>query len=453
MKKQFSQLAPMDTTRHKHVTEVLSAVDELAIKHGADASEGHISVSNGFSVSSRMCVLDKIEHESQNALSITVYCGLQKGQVHTSDLNLDAVTRSVEQAVNLARHVDADEYAGIPPTDLDKIELFDLDLYHPWDIDVHQGGELAVACEEKGFAVDKAIVNSDGVLVGNSQGMHGYFNGKGTPVVWPWSSHFIDATLVAKSGDEMQRSGWFSVSRVPDSLLSIEEIAKEAARRTLSRLHARKLSTRKCAVLFEAPVASGLMAAFVSAVSGGAQYKKNTFLLSALGKKIFADKINIREEPFIPSGLGSCPLDDDGIVPQPRSVVTDGVLQSYFLDYYSAKRLGMSSTGNGGGIHNLIIEPTKDKNFEQMLQTLDTGLLVTDTMGHGVNLLTGDYSQAVSGFWVEAGQIAYPVEEITLAGNLSEMFQNLVEVGSDVDKRSALRTGSILLDTMTLAGS
>jgi PmbA protein len=332
----------------------------------------------------------------------------------------------------------------------------DLRLYYPWPISAEEAVEIAQRCEAAAFAVDKRITNSEGAGVYAHQSHFISANSRGFVGGYPYSRHTISVAPIAGKGANMQRDDWYSSTRDPNRLARPEDIGRYAAERALARLNARKLDTRKCPVLFEAPLAAGLLGSFVQAISGGALYRKSTFLLDSLGKEVFAPHINIVEDPHVIGAVGSSPFDDEGVKTMRRDVVKDGVVQGYFLSTYSARKLGMKTTGNAGGSHNLsltsaLTQPGDD--FRGMLKKLGTGLLVTELMGQGVNYVTGDYSRGASGYWVENGEIQYPVEEITIAGNLKEMFRQIVAIGTDTLIRGTKETGSILVESMTVAGN
>jgi PmbA protein len=327
----------------------------------------------------------------------------------------------------------------------------DLNLYHPWTIAPEAAIELAIECEQSAFDADKRISNSDGTSVSTYSGLNLYGNTNNFINGWSWSSHTIDCTVIAEDSNGMQRDGWYSKARDFNDLQSIKDISQEAARRTVVRLGSHKLKTCKAPVIFEAPIASGLFSALITAIAGGSLYRRATFLLDKKGEQIFSDHINIYERPYIMKALGSAPFDNDGVTTKERDIVKDGVLMDYVLSAYSARKLGLQTTGNAGGVHNLVIEPGTD-SLDDLVKKMDTGLLITDMIGFGVNQITGDYSRGASGFWVENGELAYPVEEITVAGNLADMYKNIISIANDVDPRGNVLTGSVLMDTMTIAG-
>lgn len=424
---------------------------ELAQAGGASAAEAEVSEGSGQTVSVRKGEVETLEYNKDKGVSVTVYIGQRRGHAATSDFSDDALKRTVEKALVIARYTAEDDCAGLADADLLAREVPDLDLYHPWDLPVEQAIELARACEAAALAVDARIRNSEGATVSTQVSQFIYANTLGFMGGYPSSRHSVSCAVIAEEGGSMQRDYWYDTARAAEDMAAVEVIGRRAGERALRRLNARKLSTRQCPVLFEAPVASGLIASFVSAVSGGHLYRKSSFLLDSLGQQVFPTFVQIHERPFLPRGLASAPFDHEGVATHDRDVVRDGVVQGYFLGSYSARKLGMKSTGNAGGNHNLII-PSTGEDFEGLLKRMGTGLLVTELLGHGLNMVTGDYSRGAAGFWVEDGAIAYPVEEITVAGNLKEMFLGIQAIGSDVEVRGSRRVGSILIDRMTVAG-
>ncbi len=424
---------------------------ELAQAGGASAAEAEVSEGSGQTVSVRKGEVETLEYNKDKGVSVTVYIGERRGHAATSDFSDDALKRTVEKALVIARYTAEDDCAGLADADLLAREVPDLDLYHPWDLPVEQAIELARACEAAALAVDARIRNSEGATVSTQVSQFVYANTLGFMGGYPSSRHSVSCAVIAEEGGSMQRDYWYDTARAAEDMAAVEVIGRRAGERAVRRLNARKLGTRQCPVLFEAPVASGLIASFVSAVSGGHLYRKSSFLLDSLGKQVFPTFVQIHERPFLPRGLASAPFDHEGVATHDRDVVRDGVVQGYFLGSYSARKLGMKSTGNAGGNHNLII-PSTGEDFEGLLKRMGTGLLVTELLGHGLNMVTGDYSRGAAGFWVEDGAIAYPVEEITVAGNLKEMFLGIQAIGSDVEVRGSRRVGSILIDRMTVAG-
>jgi PmbA protein len=429
---------------------VVNALDAAGAR-GATECEAEISEGYGQSVTVRRGDVETIEYNRDKGLSVTVYIGRKKGYASTSDFSEKAVSDTVNAALSIARFTAEDPAAGLAERDLLARRQRDLDLYHPWDLSVEDAIEMARACEAAAFRLDPRIANSEGATVSAQQSHFVLGNSAGFLAGYPSSRHYLACSVIAVEGDEMQRDDWYSSARAPEDLAVPEAIGDYAGRRALARLRARKIGTRSAPVLFEAPVANGLLSSFVSAASGGSLYRKTSFLVDALGKQIFSPIVRIVEDPFVPRGLASGWFDEDGVATQARTVVDAGVLQGYFLGTYSARKLGMKTTGNAGGNHNLILAPG-ERDFVGMLRELGTGLLVTDLMGQGVNMVTGDYSRGAAGYWVEGGEIAYPVEEITIAGNLRDMFRGIVAIGNDALVRGSRQCGSILVSEMTIAG-
>ena len=429
---------------------VQDLLDE-AKKQGASAAEAGLSQENGLSVSARLGDVETIEHHCDQGLGITVYFGQRKGSASTTDLSPDSIKETVSAACSIARYTSEDEYAGLPEKELLATEFPDLELNHPWGITVNGAIALAIECEDAARTYDAEISNSEGASVNTHQGIHVMGNSLGFLHGYISTRHSLSCSVLAQRGDSMQRDYWYSVSRNALSLEQPIEIGKKAAERALRRLEGRSLSTRQCPVLYSAEIASSLLASFIGAISGGNLYRKSSFLLEALDSQIFPEFIHIHEQPHLKGALGSAAYDGEGVATKTRDIVSDGILRSYVLSTYSARKLGLNSTGNAGGVRNLTITPG-ELDYQGMLKQLDTGLLVTELMGQGVNMVTGDYSRGAAGFWVENGEIQYPVEEITIAGNLKDMFKNIIAVGNDVDYRGNVRTGSILVERMSIAG-
>ena len=424
---------------------------DTALERGATSAEAAITSGTGLSVTVRMGEADKIEREQDKALALTVYMDGQKGSIGTSDFSQGSLVEAVSAAADIAGHAGQDKCAGLVEAGLMATEIVDLDLCHPWAITPEQAVDLAIECENHALSYDKRINNSDGAVVSTYSGMHVYGNTHGFINGWPWSSHTISCAVIAEDVKGMQCDGWYSKSRDHLQLQELRETGEEAGRRAVSRLGSERLSTRNTPVLFEAPVASGLFSALITAISGGSLYRRASFLLDQKGQKIFSDNVRISENPHLKKALGSAPFDNDGVATRTREIVTDGVLQDYVLSGYSARKLGLETTGNAGGVHNLVIEPG-EHDLSGLLKMMDRGVLVTDMIGFGVNQVTGDYSRGASGFWVENGEVRYPVDEITVAGNLKEMYKNVIAVGKDVDPRGNILTGSVLVENMAVAG-
>jgi len=418
---------------------------------GASAAEAEISLGIGQNVSVRLGEVETIEYNRDKGMSVTVYFGQRRGHASTSDLSSQALKDTVAAACSIARHTAHDEYCGLAEPALLAKEIPDLDLYHPWALSVEQAIDLAKECEAAALQVDARINNSEGAGVSAYEGMFCYANSHGFIGGYPTSRHSLSCSVIAEDGDEMQRDYWYSSARAAEDLESAGAVGRIAGQRTVRRLGGRQLRTMQVPVLFEANVAAGLLSHFVSAISGGNLYRKSSFLLDSLEQQVFSPLIHISEQPHLRKGLASSPFDNEGVATRPRDLVSAGVLHGYMLSSYSARKLGMVTTGNAGGNHNLILR-SGGLDFAGLLQSMHTGLLVTELLGHGINMVTGDYSRGAAGFWVDHGEIQYPVEEITIAGNLKDMFRHIVEVGSDVMVQGSKQTGSILVERMTIAG-
>ncbi|MEI8207773.1 MAG: metalloprotease PmbA [Methylococcales bacterium] len=422
-----------------------------AKEQGASAAEAGLSQENGLSVSARLGEVETIEHHCGQGLGITVYFGQRKGSASTTDLSPESIKETVTAACSIARYTSEDAYAGLPEKELLATEFPDLDLNHPWFISADEAIDLAVECENVARNFHKDISNSEGATINTHQGIHVMGNSLGFLQGYISTRHSLSCSVLAQRGGSMQRDYWYSVARNAQNLESAADIGRKAAERALRRLEGRRLSTRQCPVLYSAEIASGLLSSFISAISGGNLYRKASFLLDALDTQVFPAFVHIYEQPHLKGGLGSSAYDSEGVATKTRDIVSEGILRSYVLGTYSARKLGLHSTGNAGGVRNLTIDPS-ELDFQGMLKKLDTGLLVTELMGQGVNILTGDYSRGAAGFWVENGVIQYPVEEITIAGNLKDMLKNIVAIGNDIDYRGSTRTGSILVEQMSIAG-
>jgi PmbA protein len=438
----------------------LQDLAERALAHarslGASDAAAEVSESVGLSVGTRMTRVETIEHTRDKGLAITVYLGKRRGHASTSDFADGAVREAVDAAYNIARFTAEDDAAGLPDDDTFERAPRDLDLFHPWDVDTDAAIRIAQACEKAAFAVSPQIANSEGANVYTSSGHFVLANTRGFVGGYPYSRHSISVSPIARDASGMQRDDWYTSSRVPAELATPARVGDYAARRALARLSARKLRTRKVPVLFEAPLVCGLVGNFVQAASGGALYRKASFLVDGLDKPLFADHISLHEDPYTPRGSGSAPFDEEGVRGLQRDVVHGGRLAGYFLASYSARKLGLKSTGNAGGAYNLELRSTLTRpgdDFAAMVRKLGTGLLVTELIGQGVNYVSGDYSRGASGFWVERGEIRYPVEEITIAGNLRDMYRHIVAVGSDRVFRGGKVAGSVIIEGLTVGGA
>ncbi|HIQ15023.1 MAG TPA: metalloprotease PmbA [Leucothrix sp.] len=434
--------------------EISELTLKLAKKHGASTAELSINKGTGFSVEIHMGNVDKLEYNRDQGLSLTVYIGQHQGSATTGDLSPQAIEDTVKAACNIAKFTGEDEYTGLADADLMATQIDDLDLYHPWDLDTAQAIDMAKNCEQVALDFDDRIINSDGSSISTYSGIGLMSNSHGFTGVLPSSRHSISCSVIGQESgkEDMQRDYWYSSSRLNEKLESAEDIGKKAAERTLKRLNSQQLSTRQASVLYIPEMARSLVSHFTSAIKGGAQYRKATFLLDSVDKKVFPDFIRLHEQPHLQQAFGSRYFDREGVATKDRDIVTDGIVQNYIMSSYSARQLGLKTTANSGGTHNLTLDST-GQNFEELLKMLGTGFLVTELIGSGVNSMTGDYSRGAAGFWVENGEIQFPVDEVTVAGNLKDMFKNIVAVGTDVDYRGGTRTGSILIEGLTIAGS
>ncbi len=430
-----------------------------ATKLGATDAAAEASEGCGLSVSVRKGELENVERNRDKGLSVTVYVGQRRGNASTSDFSPAAIAQTVQAAYDIARFTAEDPMAGLP--DVADIadpgaSATDLDLFHPWDVTSEQAAQLALRCEEAAFATDARIQNSEGAGVSAQQShffsahTHGFRGGFAS------SRHSISVSPIAGSGDAMQRDAWYSSMLSAKDMASPQAVGRYAAERALSRLGARKISTRKCPVLFESPLAAGLLGSLVQAISGGALYRQSSFLMNSLGKQVLPKHIDLFEDPFVKRGKGSSPFDDEGVRVAARQVIEAGRVRGYFLSSYTARKLGMPTTGNAGGSHNLVLRSRltrPEDDLDAMIRNMGSGLLVTELMGQGVNYVTGDYSRGASGFWVENGRIAYPVEEITIAGNMKNMLRDIEAVGADTYNYGAKSVGSVLVGKMKVAGN
>jgi len=430
---------------------IAAQVLDLAVQQGATSCEVDVSEGRGQTVTVRLGEVETIEYNQDKGVGVTVYIGQQKGHASTADFSASALADTVAAAVNIARFTAADDCSGLADRGLLATEFPALNLFYPWDVDVERSIELARQCEAAARAVDSRIRNSEGATVSSQDSQFIYANSYGFMAGFPSSRHSLSAAVIAEADGAMQRDYWYSMARHPDDLDPVEQVGRIAGERTVRRLGGRRVKTGRYPVLFESPVAASLIGHFVAAASGGSLYRKSSFLLDALGKPVFSSKVTLDEDPFLLRGFGSSAFDNEGVATCSRRVVSGGVLEGYFLSSYSARKLGMSTTGNAGGAHNLILHSTGE-SFDELVRQMGTGLIVTELMGQGINLVTGDYSRGAAGFWVENGQIAYPVEEITIAGNLREMFTSISAVANDAVMRGSKKVGSILIDGMTVAG-
>jgi PmbA protein len=435
----------------EQLKQITQDVLKLAKSAGASSAETEVSFGTGQSVSVRMGETENIEYNRDKGVSVTVYFGHKKGQASSSDLSSTALKDTVEAACNIAKYTAEDAFCGLAEAALMATKFPDLSLHHPWNISVEDALEIAKTCEAAALEVDKKrITNSEGASVYNSEGVFAYANSHGFVGGYPSTRHSISCSVIAEAGDAMQRDYWYTNARDAADMESAAYVGKLAGERTVKRLGARPIKTGQYPVLFEAPLASGLISSLLSAISGGNLYRKSSYLLDSLGSSIAAPLLNIEELPFLPKGVASSAFDSEGVATHARKLVENGVLQGYLLSSYSSRKLGMQTTGNAGGAHNIVVSHTNHQ-FADLLAQMGTGLLVTEMLGHGLNMVTGDYSRGAAGFWVENGVIAHPVEEITIAGNMKDMLKQIVAIGDDAIKQSAKQVGSILIEQMTVA--
>ena len=426
---------------------------EEAGARGASQAEAAVSQDTGLSVGVRLGEVETLEHQRDRSMGVTVYFGHRKGSASTADFSMEAVRATVAKACSIARFTAEDACSGLADAALMAQAPLDLGLAHPWALSADRAIEIAKTCEAAALQFDPRVNNSEGASVSTHQGLHVYGNTHGFVGGYPTTSHTLSCVVLAGTGEDMQRDYWYSSSRDWHELEAPEAIGRESARRTIARLAPRKLSTRHAPVLFAPEIARGLIGHFVAAIRGSSQYRQSSFLLNSVGQQVFPAGFSISERPHIPKGMGSAPFDEEGVATSDRELVADGVLTGYILSSYSARKLGLVTTGNAGGAHNLIVSPSRSEGASAMLSLLGTGLLVTELMGQGINMVTGDYSRGAAGFWVENGTVQYPVAEITIAGNLREMLRSIAGVGDDIDVRGGTRVGSILLEQMTIAGN
>lgn len=425
---------------------------EEAQQQGATQAEAGVHAQQGLDVTVRLGETETIEHTNDHGLGVTVYFGQRKGSANTTDLRPEAIRDTVAAACRIARHTEEDPAAGLADRELMAQDIPDLDLNHPWDIGADQATVIARECEDAARGFDPRISNSEGASLHTQNSLFVYGNTHGFVGGYPTTRHSLSCAILASEGDEMQRDYWYTSSRLPGELEDSESVGREAARRTVAHLGSRKLATTECPVIFKADVATGLLRALFGAIRGSALYRQASFLLDSLGEPIFPDWVNICEDPLRPRGLASAPFDNEGVATRASSLIDGGVLHHYLLDSYSARKLGMQSNGHAGGVRNARIDNTGE-TMEQLMDRIESGLIVTELMGQGSNLVTGDYSRGAAGFWVEDGEIAYPVSEITVAGNLRDMFGGLLAVGNDNQIPGSIDTGSWLIERMTVAGN
>ena len=432
----------------EHVADALS----YARKRGAGQAEASASNNTGLTLRVRMREVETLESHQNHSLGVTVYLGQRRGSAGTSDLSSGAVRETVDKALSLARFAAEDEYAGLADAERMATEFPDLDLHHPWDLGAEEAMDLALECEAAALDSDPRISNSEGAGVDTGESAFAYGNSHGFLRSGRSSSHSLSCVVLSEQDGQMERDYDFSVARAPEELAPVREVGESAAERTIKRLGARKIRSTRAPVLFVPRVARSLIGHFCAAISGRALYNRASFLLDSLDKPVFADCVNLNERPHIPRGLASRAYDGEGVATADRGLVCGGVLKGYFLGSYSARKLGMASTGNAGGAHNLLLEST-GQSYEELLAEMGEGLVVTEMMGQGANTVTGDYSRGAAGYWVRDGSVQHAVHEITVAGNLKDMFRNIAAIGSDVDRRGGIYTGSILIENLSIAGA
>lgn len=431
--------------------QVVTLLLDEARARGVDQAEAAASHDVGLSATARLGDVESLEYTNDRGVGITVYRGSRKGSASTSDFREEALREAVAKACSFADSTAADKHSGLADAEMMAENPPDLQLAHAWNIDANEAARMAIECEDAARGYDARIVNSEGATVATSSGSRAYGNTHGFLASYPKTSHSVSCIVIGKANGAMQRDYWYSTSRDPACLEAVRDVGERAARRTVERLGARKIATTKAPVLFAPEMARGFIGHAIGAIMGGAQYRRASFLLDAAGQKIFPDFVRIEERPHIPAALASAAYDAEGVATRDRDIVVDGVLQGYILSSYSARRLGVETTGNAGGAHNLNV-PGNAGDLESLLGSMDRGLLVLELIGQGLNPVTGDYSRGAAGFWVESGKIAYPVHEVTIAGNLREIYQRIAAIGSDQDLRGAIRCGSLLVDDMTIAG-
>jgi PmbA protein len=432
--------------------DIVDSVLNLARNEGVDQAEVAASHDIGLTATARLGEVESLEYTNDRGIGITVYKDRKKGSASTSDFRPEALRETVTKACTFSRLTASDEYAGLADPDLMATDPPDLDLAHEWDIDSDRAISLAIECEDAARSFDSRITNSEGATVGTNSGIRAYGNTHGFLSSYPKTSHSLSCVVVGEDNGDMERDYWYTAARDADDLETAADVGSIAAKRTVGRLGGRKIPTGSAPVLLAPEIARGFIGHAVNAIAGGAQYRRSSFLLDAAGEKVFPSFMQIAERPHIKGAMSSAPYDAEGVRTTDRDLVVDGVLQGYILSSYSARRLGLTSTGNAGGAHNLLVEGTAD-GMESLIDEMGTGLLVHELIGQGVNAVTGDYSRGAVGFWIENGEIACPVHEITIAGNLRNLYQRIVAVGRDQDLRGGIRCGSILIDEMRIAGA
>ena len=450
--KTAENLTALLKSQEQTLRDAVSFAIETAKKAGATAEVGVTKVS-GLSVSTRLQEIENVEFTNDGALGISVYLGQQKGNASTSDLSEEAIKNTVEAALAIAKYTSPDDCTGLADKELIAFEAPDLALYHGANVDVEQATKLALEAEKSALEYDAKIVNSNGASFNSHTGVRVYGNTHGMLQSYLSSRYSLSCSVIGGELDQLENDYEYTVSREFDALSSADWVGQNCAKKVIARLNPQKLTTREVPVIFLNDVATGLISHLTGAISGGSLYRKSSFLLDHLGKQVLPDWFQISERPHLLKRLASTPFDSEGVRTQNLEIIQDGVLQTYLLTSYSGRKMGMQSTGHAGGIHNWLVKPNLTGGLTALLRQMDTGLLVTDVMGQGVNIVTGDYSRGAAGFWVENGEIQYPVAEITIAGQLQDMLKNIVAVADDVEHRSNIQTGSILLDKMKISGN
>ncbi|WP_462157107.1 metalloprotease PmbA [Pseudoalteromonas sp. GB56] len=447
---QQKDLAPI-YSQIEDVKNAVSEVLEQAKKLGATAAEAAMSSTSGLSVSTRLGDVETIEFNQDGGLGVSIYVGNKKGSASTADLSPQALRSVVEKAIEIAKYTSEDRCNGLADAELLEMSPPDLDLYHPWQVTPEEGIALCQEAEHAALNFDERIVNSDGASFSSHEGLRVYGNSHGMLAGFPRTRHSISTMVIGQDGEQMQRDSAYTISRDQNGLKAAKEVGLEAASETIARLNSQKLGTMKVPVVFRADIASSLFGHLVSAIGGGALYRKSSFLLDSINTQVFSDIVNISERPHMLKGFASSPFDSEGVKTIDREIIHGGELKTYLLASYAARKMGLTPTGHAGGIHNWLVQQTHD-DLHALLKQMGTGLLVTELMGQGVNTVTGDYSRGAAGFWVENGEIQYPVSEITIAGNLKDMFKGIAGIGGDIDHRGGVLTGSVLIEQMQIAG-
>ncbi|MEM7282666.1 MAG: metalloprotease PmbA [Pseudomonadota bacterium] len=439
------------TVSKEQLIGLINDVLQEARRLGADQASAAATVDAGLTVTSRFGEVETVEYQKDRGMGVTVYMGKKKGTASTSDLDPDQVRSTVAKACSIAGYTQEDTCAGLAEAELMPKQVRDLDLNHPWSLTPEDAMEITQACEQVALGFDERIKNSEGATAGRHQALRVYGNSHGFIDGYHSTSHSLSCSVLAQQNGAMERDYWYTSSRNPQHLESAEQVGKRAAERTVRRLGAQKLSTRKVPILFPPELAKGLMAHCIGALSGGSQYREASFLLGAAGQQIFPEFVNFKEKPHLLQAIGSAPFDNEGVETCDRVLIDQGIIQGYVLSSYSGRKLNLPTTGNAGGVRNMEISGG-EKDFDELLKEMDTGFYVSELIGHGVNMVTGDYSRGAAGFWVQGGEIQHAVSEVTVAGNLKDIYQDLVAVGNDLDTRGSLRCGSVLVSEMTVAG-